>query len=335
MQESPREHKKSHRRKRRSPRLPKAVEVRLAGRGQSGGGIVESTETVDISKHGACVATRNIFPIGSPIAIRRPGAAPMRARVVSSKAAAEGVLNIGVEFIGDEGNWDLEFPKDWDDYFRDPRQEALSAASAEARHKMRIEDGALEGVLRKAEALRASAESMLAEYAAQVDGARRQNTSVLAAQVEEFRAWKSILEGETSSQVESAKEAIGADLDRGRKSLEQQTAALAHRVKELADQCTAGLKSSEELYQQVRATEAQKTVQQVAHIAAQLEAQRKTMAALEDQALNWRKATAANVEALQREIHGLVQKAAGEMQASAAASVKDLRQKLPALGQEM
>src|SRR5258708_8466669 len=195
MQESPREHKKSHRRKRRSPRLPKAVEVRLAGRGQSGGGIVESTETVDISKHGACVATRNIFPIGSPIAIRRPGAAPMRARVVSSKAAAEGVLNIGVEFIGDEGNWDLEFPKDWDDYFRDPRQEALSAANAEARHKMRIEDGALEGVLRKAEALRATAESMLAEYAAHVHGSPRPTTPLFSPHVTKLPPPNCLLNG--------------------------------------------------------------------------------------------------------------------------------------------
>jgi hypothetical protein len=189
----------SGRRKRRSPRLAKSVEVRLAGRGSAGEVIVEDALTADISKHGASVACRNRFPLGSPIAIRRPNGKPMRARVVSVKpGAADGKYNVGVEFVGDEGAWDLEFPKDWTDYFSRPEdaaEEAVPAVavSAEQRAAMGQEDRALEGILRKAQALRASAESMLAEYAAQVEGARRQNTSVLAAQVEEFHAWKSIL----------------------------------------------------------------------------------------------------------------------------------------------
>ena len=326
----------SSRRKRRSPRLPKSVEVRLAGRGASGEVIVESTETLDISKHGACVVTRNAFPLGSPIAIHRPGGKPMRARVVSSKAVGnDGILNIGVEFVGDDGNWDLEFPKDWDDYFVDPKKETAQALSNGDRPKLRTEDGALEGVLRKAESLRAQAESMLAEYNAQLENARRQNSSALAAHVEEFRAWKSVLEGATVAQLGSAKEAINADIEQGRRKLEQHTASLAKRVKDLAEQSAAGVKSSEELHQQVRVTEAQKNVQQVAHIAAQLDAQRKTMAALEEQAVNWRQGTAANIAAVEREIQGLLQKAVGEMQTSSAGAAKDFRQKLPVLGQEM
>jgi len=319
-------------RKRRSPRLPKAVEVKLAGRGESGEVIVESTETIDISKHGACVITRNRFPLGSPIAVRRPNAAPMRARVVSAKPGEEaGTTYLGVEFVGDDGNWDLEFPKDWNDYFR----RDAAAEDPEARGKLRLEEGALESVLRKAEKLRNQAESMLAEYAAQVDGARRQNTSVLASQVEEFRAWKSILQGETSSQASAAKEAIAADLERARQRLEQETAELTAHVAELTAQCKDGLKSSEALYQQVRVTEAQKNVKQVAFIASQLEAQRKTMAAIEAQSNNWKAQTTANLDALQREIQALLQKAAGEIQTASAASIKDFRQKLPGLSQEM
>src|SRR5207244_1494677 len=95
------------------------------------------------------------------------------------------------------------------------------------------------------------------------------------------------------------------------------------------------IKTSEELFQQVRVTEGQKNVQQVARITAQLEAQRKTMAALEEQAGDWSKQTAANREALQREIQSVTQKAAGDMQASSAAAIKEFRQKIPGLGQEL
>src|SRR5882724_754163 len=126
-------------RKRRSPRLPKALEVRVAGRSETGEVIVETTETVDISKHGAAVKTRNRFSVGSPIAVRRPGAKPMRARVVSAKVtdAEAGLLQLGVEFIGDEAAWDLEFPKDWEDYFQHKRDAAADAPTAEERKKLR------------------------------------------------------------------------------------------------------------------------------------------------------------------------------------------------------
>src|SRR5258706_14008742 len=97
----------SSRRKRRSPRLAKAVDVRVAGRGDTGEVIVESTATLDISKHGACVVTRNRFPLGSPIAVRRPGGKPMRARVVSLKQGpSEGTLLTAVEFVGEDAAWD-------------------------------------------------------------------------------------------------------------------------------------------------------------------------------------------------------------------------------------
>ena len=268
----------SGRRKRRSPRLAKAVEVRLAGRGSSGEVIVEDALTADISKHGASIASRNQFPMGSPIAIRRPNGKPMRARVVSVKpgpgesggglrldgagesggglrldGAADGAYVVGVEFVGEEAAWDLEFPKDWTDYFSRP--EEAPAPAGEERRAMDQEDRALEGILRKARALRASAESMLAEYAAQVEGARRQNTSVLATQVEEFHAWKSILEGESSTQFDAAKKALEAERERARQEMELEAATVTRRIKEIAVQCQAALTAGEELFQQLRVKE--------------------------------------------------------------------------------
>jgi hypothetical protein len=322
------------RRKRRSPRLAKAVEVRLAGRGLSGEVIVEDVQTADISKHGACIASHNRFPLGSPIAIRRPNGKPMRARVVSVKSGdADGSFHVGVEFVGEEAAWDLEFPKDWTDYFNRP-EEAAAPTSAE-RAAMSQEDRVLEGILRKSQALRAQAESMLAEYAAQVEGARRQNTSVLAAQVEEFHAWKSILEGESSSQLDAAKKALEAEHDRARQEMELEAGTVARRIKEIAAQCQAALKDGEELFQQLRVKEAQTNVAQVARIASQLEAQRKALTLLEEQAAAWRQQSAANVAALEREFQILQQKAAGEMQTAAAASISEFRKKLPALSQEL
>jgi hypothetical protein len=326
----------SSRRKRRSPRLAKAVEVRVAGRGESGEVIVEDAETSDISKHGACIVSRSRFPVGSPIAIRRPGGKPMRARVVSIKpGVSEGLLNVGVEFVGEEAAWDLEFPKDWTDYFNRPEDSPISAATDEQRRTITLEDRALEGILRKAQALRASAETMLGEYAAQVEGARRQNTSVLAAQVEEFHAWKSILEGESSNQLEAAKKSLENEREIARQEMELEAATVARRIKEIGAQCQAALKASEELFQQLRVNESQKNVTQVARIAAQLEAQRKAMTVLEEQAAAWRQQSSANVAALEREFQSLMQKATGEMQTAATASVTEFRKKLPGLSQEL
>jgi hypothetical protein len=330
----------SARRKRRSPRLTKAVEVRLAGRGLSGEVIVEDAQTTDISKHGASVASHNRFPLGSPIAIRRPNGKPMRARVVFVKpGTADGSFSVGVEFVGEEAAWDLEFPKDWTDYFNRPEDAAVEGATPgrtpAERQAMDQEDRALEAVLRKAQALRASAESMLAEYASQVDGARRQNTSVLAAQVEEFRAWKSILEGESSTQFDAAKKALETERERARQEMELEAGAVSRRIKEIAAQCQAALQAGEDLFQQLRVNESQKNVTQVARIAAQLEAQRKAMAVLEEQSANWRQQSAANMAALEREFQVLQQKAAGEMQTAALTSVTEFRKKLPALSQEL
>ncbi len=325
----------SARRKRRSPRLAKAVEVRVAGRGVSGEVIVEDAQTADLSKHGASIASRNRFPLGSPIAIRRPNGKPMRARVISLKpGASEESFHVGVEFVGEEAAWDLEFPKDWNDYFTHPEEAAANAAAA-ARRATDQEDRALEGILRKAQALRTSAENMLAEYAAQVDGARRQNTSVLAAQVEEFHAWKSILEGESSTQLAAARKALEAERERARQEMELEATTVARRIKEIGTQCQAALQAGEELFQQLRVKESQKNVNQVARIAAQLDAQRKAMAVLEEQAAAWRQQSAANAAALEREFQTLQQDAAGEMRTAAASAISEFRKKVPALSQEL
>src|SRR5579871_5835583 len=302
----------SGRRKRRSPRLAKAVEVRLAGRGASGDVIVEDALTADISKHGACIGSRNRFPLGSPIAIRRPNGKPMRARVVSVKTGSpDGTFLTGVEFVGEEAAWDLEFPVEWTDYFNRPEETAAPASSGPSRQAAGAEDRALEGMLRKAQALRASAESMLAEYAAQVDGARRQNTSVLAAQVEEFHAWKSILETESASQFDAAKKALESERERARQQMELDTAEVTRKIQEIAKQG------------------------QAARITAQLEAQRKAMQVLEEQAAEWRQQSSAHVAALDREFQAWQQKVAAEMQSGAANAVTEFRKRIPAMSEEL
>src|SRR5579871_731454 len=260
----------------------------------------------------------------------------MRARVVSVKTGSpDGTFLTGVEFVGEEAAWDLEFPVEWTDYFNRPEETAAPASSGPSRQAAGAEDRALEGMLRKAQALRASAESMLAEYAAQVDGARRQNTSVLAAQVEEFHAWKSILETESASQFDAAKKALESERERARQQMELDTAEVTRKIQEIAKQGQAALAAGEELFNQLRVRESQKNISQVARITAQLEAQRKAMQVLEEQAAEWRQQSSAHVAALDREFQALQQKVAAEMQSGAANAVTEFRKRIPAMSEEL
>lgn len=146
----------SKKRQRRSPRLEKSIAVQIAGKGTDGNTFVEAATTQEISKHGASLLTRFPFAVGAPVALRRPGAKAVRARVVFQQPAPQpGFHKIGVEFVGEDDYWDFPFPPGW----QDPSQAAAPPAPSQA--EVRAVEKSTEAVLRKAESVRAQAERMV------------------------------------------------------------------------------------------------------------------------------------------------------------------------------
>ncbi len=319
--------------KRRSPRLAKAVDVKIAGKGADGSVLVEDTRTRDVSKYGASISTRRNFAVGSPIAIRRPGSEPMRAHVVSVKPDEEaGSLLLGIEFIGDDGHWGLDFPRDWKDFFQRNGQEYETEPEEKPAF---AEDRALESLVRKAEALRNQAASMLMEFSSQVEDARRENSSALAAQVESFTSWKSIIEGESTVQVRAASESIRAETARILAQLEKDSAGLRQKIGDLTRECETSLHAAEETFQQLRLRETPKADEIVARVAADLELQRKTLADVQTQSAEWRRQTTAHLDRLKQDVQQALDKAGADIQNLVLGGIREYREKTPELGREM
>lgn len=319
-------------RQRRSARLTQAVAIEIAGKGADGTVFVESTRTCEISRYGASLTTRSPFPIGSPMAIRRTGGKPIRARVVSATPSPEpGLHKVGVEFVTEESYWDCEFPREWQDSYAPVAAEEQPAA---ARERLGALDAALEAVVRKAETVRAQAETMLVECAGQIEAARQQSASALASQLDTLAARKKSLEEDFAGQARAAAEAIRAQEEHARASLTQQAAGLEQKVAEIGRQIELAIQAGREKYRQALAEEAQKASQITEQAAAQLETHRRTIAELEAQAARWREQTAASLDQARQEAERLLQSARSEVRAAALCSIQEFRKRIPELEQE-
>ncbi len=338
------ESRKHNGRRRRSVRLAQAVTVEIAGRKPDGKVFVEETRTCEISRQGASLMTRNSFSLGSPMAIRRPGAQPARAHVVSVKPGPEpGLLQVGVEFVGSEAYWDCEFPRDWQDSYQpaardggpgDAEAEPAAEKLAAARRRISALDESLEGAVRKAETVRAQADTTLQECAAQIEAIRRESAAALATQLDLLDARKSSLEEEFVGQAGAAVEAIRAQLESAQAQSAAEADGLQQKVAALCRQLDAALQTGQEEHQQFLAQAGRKTAELVEQLAAQIEARRKELAELEVQTTQWRGQTAAALGSLQQETERLIHGAHGEMRAATLAQVQEFRRQIPHLGEE-
>jgi PilZ domain len=101
--------------RRRSGRLPVRVKVRLAGTNAQSQDFEERSETIEVSKYGAKVALHHELKVGSVLTLERPEAdRNARFKVVyqSSPEAGSGQRETGIEFVGVDSFWGIEFPPD-------------------------------------------------------------------------------------------------------------------------------------------------------------------------------------------------------------------------------
>lgn len=326
-------------RQRRSPRLAKSVAVQIAGKDADGKVFVESTSTENLSHYGACVLTRSVFSIGAPIAIRRQGAKPARARVVSVKPGPQtGISRVGVEFVGDEGYWECEFPASWNEpvstapqTLSEPDLQKLEVVA----QRIRALDASLESVARKAETIRAQAENTLHEAGAQMEAAKRENAAALASLIESLVGKRNALEAEIAGQVQASAAAAREQAETATASLRQQAAALDEKASSFAQQLEAALAAAQEKWQQLLAQQDSKAAESILRIDGQLERHRAAIAELDMLAESWRKQTAAIHASLHRETDAQVQSARGEMRTAATSVVREFRQHLPNLQEEL
>ena len=305
-----------HGRRRRSPRLARVVEVEIAGRGADGKVLVESTSTREISRHGASLTARTPFSCGVPLAIRRTGGKPALALVVSARPGPQpGLLQLGVRFVEEESYWEYEFPPDWQDQDGPAAQDEKPAKELAAAHpRIHALDESLEAVLLKGETLRAQAETMLQEFAEQMEAARRRGASTLAPQLDLLAARKNSAREELAEQARAGVETIRAQEERARTSLVRQAAV--------------------EKYQQTLAQEGRRVKEIVAQAAASLEAHHKGVAELEAQSARWREQMATNLNSLRQDAERLTHRSRGEMRGASLASVQEFRKLTPQLVDE-
>ncbi len=319
-------------RRRRSPRVAQAFPVTIAGRGADGSVFVESTRTCDISKYGASLTTEHPCAIGAPLAIRRAGAKPMRARVVAAKPGPQsGSFQLGVEFVGEETTWDLEFPQEWQDDFDAAAEQQKQAAPWQ---QAQAQDASLERVIKKAEFLRGQAEAMLQEFAAQVEAARQEGIRTLALQLDLLTSQARDFEAKLAGQVEISAEAVRVRAEKAQSSLVQDSVRLEEKFAALKTQWDAALRAGEEQYQQILTREGQKAVRLVAQAAGQLEGHRKALGELENQAARWRKEAAGLLTRLREDTDRLLHNTRAELTNAALTTVKEVRKRIPELVEE-
>ena len=322
--------------RRRSPRVARVVEVEITGRGADGKVLVESTSTCDISRHGASLTARTPFPRSAPLAIRRAGGKPALARVVSVKSCSQpGVQQLGVGFVEEESYWEHEFPPDWQDKDGPAVEDEKPAEEPAAAHqRIHALDESLERVLRKGETLRTQAETMLREFAEQMEAARRQGVSALAPQLDLLAARKNIAREELADQARAAAEAIRAQEERAGASLVRQTAGTEEKIGKVARQFEAAMQAALEKYQQTLAQEARKAQEIVARSAASLEAHQNGVAELEAQSARWGEQMAASLNSLRQDAERLTHRSRGEMHGASLASIQEFRKLTPELVNE-
>ena len=322
--------------RRRSPRLARVVEVEIAGRGADGKVLVESASTCDISRHGASLTARTPFPRSAPLAIRRSGGKPALARVVSVKSCSQpGLQQLGVGFVEEESYWEHEFPPDWQDKDGPAVEDKKPAEEPAAAHqRIHALDESLERVLRKGETLRAQTETMLREFAQQVEAVRQQSASALAPQLDLLAARKNIAREELADQARAAAEAIRAQEQRAHTSLVRQAAGAEEEIGNLPRKFEAVIQAAAEKSQQALAQEGSKAKEIVAQAAASLEAHRKGVAELEAQAARWREQMGASLNNLRQEAERVTHRSRGEMNGASLASVQEFRKLTPQLVEE-
>lgn len=101
---------------RRSTRIQFGCRVKIRGLDPAGNIFTEETETVSISKHGACLNTANKYKLGQVISIRTINHDQVgQFQVVwVGEPGTAGEGRIGVEWMDVRKFWGIEFPpEDW------------------------------------------------------------------------------------------------------------------------------------------------------------------------------------------------------------------------------
>lgn len=101
--------------RRRSGRLPVRVKVHLTGSDTRSGAFDERTETIEVSKYGAKVSVHHELRVGAILDLERPDAdRTSRFKVVyqDSPDPSTGQRETGIEFVGVDSFWGIEFPPD-------------------------------------------------------------------------------------------------------------------------------------------------------------------------------------------------------------------------------
>lgn len=100
--------------RRRSARLAMRLKVVLSGTNAQAQPFEERTETVEVSKYGAKVHTREDLKIGSLLSLSRPDSDRASKFKVAYQANrdVEGRRETGIEFVGVDTFWGIQFPPD-------------------------------------------------------------------------------------------------------------------------------------------------------------------------------------------------------------------------------
>jgi len=97
-----------YKRVQRNPRIPRNMPI-LANRETDAAGRQELTNTVNVSKRGACITTKSMWEIGEKIWIEKPGnRLRTLARVAWVKKGEPSQFLVGLEILDCEDFWGLE-----------------------------------------------------------------------------------------------------------------------------------------------------------------------------------------------------------------------------------
>ncbi|MFQ5723679.1 MAG: PilZ domain-containing protein [Terriglobia bacterium] len=119
----PLEPEASQPRQRRSARIPRRVAVVLSWQDEEGHPRQEAAETQRLSRNGAMLLAFNEFTPGSLVRMSVPDTGQEGLTRVVWTAAAEvpGRIYLGVEVMGRENLWGIDFPRDWPPEAEPPR----------------------------------------------------------------------------------------------------------------------------------------------------------------------------------------------------------------------
>lgn len=101
--------------RRRSGRLPLRLVVTISGVNAKSQNFEERTETLEVSKYGARIKIAQELKVGTLLSLLRPDAErDARFRVVFQSAPdpATGKRETGIEFVGVDSFWGIQFPPD-------------------------------------------------------------------------------------------------------------------------------------------------------------------------------------------------------------------------------